>query len=108
MWWCGQTVELGLYPTREQAVQVAALARIVLFGEDRHDVARTWPTFGQRIEVWRLARRLTVAALTQASGLPWGVVGILEADQREPTLAEAWALADALELTIDRLAGRDC
>lgn len=63
-------------------------------------------SFGETLRRHREAQRITVKALAYRSGLSIRAVGMMERDERLPTLATLVALADALNLTLDALAGR--
>lgn len=74
--------------------------------EEKHlatDVARG---FGARLRRFRERAGLTRKALARRAGLTRQAVDYIEREQRYPRLPALIALADALRLTLDALAGR--
>jgi transcriptional regulator with XRE-family HTH domain len=67
-------------------------------------------TFGERLRALRLAAGMTQQALADSAGLAVSAVRVYEQGGRkrgEPTWASAIKLADALGVSLDRLAGRE-
>ena len=106
--WCGgRYCYLGLYPLQTQAAQTAAKARVILRGQDRYGhYDGSAITTGQRIYVWRLARRLSRRALAELVGCTTRRLRRVETGEVRPSVDLLVALADALGLTLDQLAGR--
>lgn len=59
------------------------------------------------MRVRRAELRWTQRDLANAAGIGLRQVARYEAGEQEPTLARAAALAEALDLTLDQLAGRE-
>lgn len=64
-------------------------------------------TFGQRLRHYRLARGLTLAALSQRVGRAPSALSAMENGRREPKLSLLRALAAALEVTTTQLLERE-
>jgi transcriptional regulator with XRE-family HTH domain len=62
---------------------------------------------GVRLKALRQARGLSQAQLAKLSGIPKGTLLQWEYGLRTPLLDAALKLADALEITLDELAGRE-
>ena len=58
---------------------------------------------GETIHALRVAAKLSVADLSRKSGIMPRMIYAWESGQRRPNLSNAKALADALEVTVDRL-----
>lgn len=62
-------------------------------------------TFGQRLQDLRQAANVSQPQLATAAGIPLGTLRNLEQGRRVPRLDTAQALARALGITLDALAG---
>lgn len=65
------------------------------------------PIFQQRLKDAREMRGFTRAALSMRTGLPQNAVSQFESGKRPPNIGHLERLADALEVSIDRLLGRN-
>lgn len=63
------------------------------------------PQIGPFIAQFRKKRNLTLDALSQLSGVSRSMLSQIERGQTNPTLATAWALAEALKVDIAELIG---
>ena len=64
-------------------------------------------TFASRLRMIRGARGMTQDQLARASGICGQTLSAYEFAAREPTLRRLAALATALDVSIDQLAGRE-
>ena len=64
---------------------------------------RVQELIGERIRTLREARRMSLSALAQRSGLSKGIVSTLEDGRGNPTINTVWRLAEALEVPFGEL-----
>ena len=62
---------------------------------------------GKSIKVNRIAQNYTQKQLAQKIGVPHAAISYWENGVNIPNVEDCWLLADALEITIDELVGRD-
>lgn len=62
---------------------------------------------GKSIKVNRIAQNYTQKQLTQKIGVTHAAISYWENGVNIPNVKDCWLLADALEITIDELVGRD-
>lgn len=63
--------------------------------------------FGERLRALRTSKALSQRALAEVAGVSPQSVNAYERGERYPVLSKAFALADALGVTVEQLAGRD-
>lgn len=64
-------------------------------------------TFGERMRFARKERGITQKALAETTGIHHRTVQGYEGDSIQPTIFMATCIADAMEVSLDWLAGRD-
>lgn len=62
---------------------------------------------GKSIKVNRIAQNYTQKQLSQKIGVTHAAISYWENGVNIPNVKDCWLLADALEITIDELVGRD-
>ena len=62
---------------------------------------------GKSIKVTRIAQNYTQKQLAQKIGVTHAAISYWENGVNIPNVKDCWLLADALEITIDELVGRD-
>lgn len=62
---------------------------------------------GKSIKVNRIAQNYTQKQLAQKIGVTHAAISYWENGVNIPNIKDCWLLADALEITIDELVGRD-
>lgn len=62
---------------------------------------------GKSIKVNRIAQNYTQKQLAQKIGVTHAAISYWENGANIPNVKDCWLLADALEITIDELVGRD-
>ncbi len=62
-------------------------------------------TFGEKITYCRKQKKLSQAELGKLSGINGDIIGKYERDEMRPSIEAAKKIADALDVTIDYLAG---
>ena len=62
---------------------------------------------GKSIKVNRIAQNYTQTQLAQKIGVTHAAISYWENGVNIPNVKDCWLLADALEITIDELVGRD-
>lgn len=62
---------------------------------------------GKSIKVNRIAQNYTQKQLAQKIGVTHAAISYWENGVNIPNVKDCWSLADALEITIDELVGRD-
>ena len=62
---------------------------------------------GKSIKVTRIAQNYTKKQLAQKIGVTHAAISYWENGVNIPNVKDCWLLADALEITIDELVGRD-
>ena len=62
---------------------------------------------GKSIKVHRIAQNYTQKQLAQKIGVTHAAISYWENGVNIPNVKDCWLLADALEITIDELVGRD-
>jgi transcriptional regulator with XRE-family HTH domain len=67
----------------------------------------TGEEFGDRLRRARLDRKLTQTQLAERSGVPQVTISALESKKRRPLLETADALAEALDMELDELSGKE-
>lgn len=62
-------------------------------------------TFGERIAYCRKQKKMSQAELGKLAGINGDIIGKYERDEMRPSIETAKKISDALEVTIDYLAG---